>query len=201
MTFNLKERLAASFGPDYDPRKPASRKTVNDVETQVVQNKKSSEQDITLSANSSNQLPTSSPTPSNPPLPKPSAANPNSEPNLDAIHKILIKRFKTDESLTRIQSSPRHGASSEPLILIHDGSGISVKFQLIKSLDRELWAMANPKTFTRDTWDDLNAMANAYATKIATTITGPYIIGGKAITSCSSFNLPISFPPQKAPSN
>ncbi len=187
MTFNLKERLAASFGPDYDPRRPASRKTVNDVKTQVVPNKKSFEPNITLSANSSDQLPTSSSTPSDPPLPKTSVPKPLSEPNLDAIHKTLIKRFKTDESLTRIQSGPGHGANSEPLILIHDGSGISVKFQLIKSLDRELWAMANPKTFTRDTWDDLNAMANAYAAKIATTITGPCIIGGRAITSYSSF--------------
>ena len=116
----------------------------------------------------------------------PSDTIPQPETSLDTIHKNLAKRFKTDETLTRIRSGEGL-VVSEPLILIHDGSGISVKFQKIKPLDRELWGIANPKTFTNDTWEDLNAMASTYAAKIATTIVGPYILGGKASASPLSY--------------
>ncbi len=112
----------------------------------------------------------------------PSDTFPQPDTSLDTIHKNLAKRFKTDEILTRIKSCEGL-IGSEPLILIHDGSGISVKFQKIKPLERELWGIANPKTFATDTWEDLNAMASAYAAKIANTIVGPYIIGGKASAS------------------
>ena len=112
----------------------------------------------------------------------PTTSSSQPDTSLDTIHKNLAKRFKTDEALTRIRSGEGLGGS-EPLILIHDGSGIAVKFQQIRPLDRELWGIANPKTFTNDTWEDLNAMASAYAAKIATTIVGPCIIGGKASAS------------------
>ena len=112
----------------------------------------------------------------------PSSSTLNSAPSAfsnPAHLKILSKRFKTDEPLSRIQTD-KGFTGSEPLILIHDGSGVSTKFKLIKPLDRELWGITNPKLFSDDTWDDLNAMASAYANKVATTIAGPCIIGGKA---------------------
>ena len=105
--------------------------------------------------------------------------------------KILSKRFKTDEPLTRIQTD-KGFTGLEPLILIHDVSGVSTKFKHIKPLDRELWGITDPKLFSEETWDDLNAMADAYANKIATTIAGPCIIGGKAnilLSFSNSFHL------------
>lgn len=171
MTFKLKERLEAVFGADYDPRKPAWGKTVNDVEKSVVQDEKPSKHESTPSTN------TFSSAPSNPPAPTTTATPLQPETSLNPVYKNLVKRFKTDESLIRIQPG-KGDAGSEPLILIHDGSGISVKFGLIKPMNRELWGISNPKTFTEDKWDGLNAMAGAYAAKIATTIAGPCIIGG-----------------------
>lgn len=87
-------------------------------------------------------------------------------------------------SLARVQTD-KGGNGLEPLILIHDGSGVCMQYRRIKPLGRELWSISNPKNFTEDKWDDLSSMASAYADKISTTIDGPCILGGKATATPS----------------
>ena len=88
------------------------------------------------------------------------------------------KELNLEDPLTLIQPNGKE-STSQPLVLIHDGSGVSFKYRNLHSLDRQLWGMSNPKTFSTDTWTDLDAMARAYAVKISTTIEGPIILGGK----------------------
>ena len=176
MMFELEERLQAVFGADFDSQGLTSCKTVGDVEQLVSRDGKSSTASTASSAPSS----ALSSAPSSPPELKTPATPPQAGSSLSAVHNDLTKRFKIDDSLTRIQ--PGKGrAGPPPLILIHDGSGISMKYRNIQPLDRELWGMSNPKIFTEDTWEDLSSMASAYAAKISLTIAGPCILGGKLL--------------------
>ena len=88
------------------------------------------------------------------------------------------KDLNFEDPLTLIQPNEKE-STSQPIVLIHDGSGVSFKYRNLHSLDHQLWGMSNPKTFSTDTWADLDAMARAYAVKISTTIEGPIILGGK----------------------
>lgn len=181
MMFELEERLEAVFGADFDSEGLTSCKTVGDVEQLVSCDEGSSEQltsPSTVSVASSAPSSALSSAPSSPPEAKTPATPPQLGTSLNAVHNDLTKRFKIDDSLTRIQ--PGKGrADSSPLILIHDGSGVSKKYRNIQPLNRELWGMSNPKIFTEDAWDDLSSMASAYAAKISITIAGPCILGGK----------------------
>ena len=88
-----------------------------------------------------------------------------------------INLLTSQEPLSLIQPG-RRGNDAQPLILIHDGSGLSLPYRKIHNLTRPLWGISNPKAFTADTWPDLDAMAKAYAANIAATINGPGILGG-----------------------
>ena len=88
-----------------------------------------------------------------------------------------IDLLTSQKSLSLIQPGTR-GRDAQPLVLIHDGSGLSLPYRKIHDLIRPLWGISNPKAFTTDTWPDLDAMAKAYAANIAASITGPVILGG-----------------------
>ena len=92
--------------------------------------------------------------------------------------KGVPKQLNLEDPLTLIQPSQKE-TISQPIVLIHDGSGVSLKYRNLHSLDRQLWGMSNPKAFSTDTWPDLNSMARAYAVKISATIAGPIILGGE----------------------
>ena len=101
--------------------------------------------------------------------------------------KGIPKQLNLEDPLTLIQPNEKE-STSPPIVLIHDGSGVSLKYRNLHQLDRQLWGMSNPKAFTTDTWPNLDAMARTYALKISTTIQGPIILGGK-----------LPFPPSLTP--
>ena len=90
----------------------------------------------------------------------------------------LSKIIDIDSSLECLQPGEAR-AGRDPLILIHDGSGVSWKYRRIMPLDRELWGMSSPYFFTEETWDGLSSMAGAYAAKASVTVAGPSVLGGK----------------------
>ena len=90
-----------------------------------------------------------------------------------------IKLPTSQEPLSLIQPGRRE-TDAQPLILIHDGSGLNLPYRKIHNLIRPLWGISNPKAFTRDTWPNLDAMAKAYAANITARIKGPVILGGSS---------------------
>ncbi|KAL8827913.1 MAG: hypothetical protein Q9191_002902 [Dirinaria sp. TL-2023a] len=109
---------------------------------------------------------------------RPSCDSPHSE-----TPKILLdgppKHLGLENPLTLIQPG-KAGSLSQPLVLIHDGSGVNLKYRNIQQLNRQLFGMSNPKAFSTETWTDLANMAQSYATKISATIDGPVILGGQS---------------------
>ena len=72
------------------------------------------------------------------------------------------------------------GISSKlpPLILIHDGSGLTISYERLTNLNRRVWAISNPHFSTSDTWSSVVEMARFYADLIFNEIEGPMIVGG-----------------------
>ena len=115
--------------------------------------------------------------------------HPSADPT--TLLKSVPKHLNLEDPLTLIQPYEKE-STSQPVVLIHDGSGVSLKYRNLHSLNRQLWGLSNPKAFSTDTWTDLDAMARAYAVKISTTIKAPIILGGKlpapALFADSSLN-------------
>lgn len=74
------------------------------------------------------------------------------------------------------------GVSSKlpPLILIHDGSGLTISYERLSSLNRRVWAISNPRFSTSDPWSGVVEMARFYADLIFNEIEGPMIVGGQS---------------------
>ena len=120
----------------------------------------------------------STPQPSTPPT-RASSTSPHPESTPSMLPPIgLAKLSSLEDPLSLIQSGG-HGGTTQPLVLIHDGSGVSIPYRSIGNLGRPLWGMSNPKTFGTETWTDLDAMAQAYAVEISANIKAPVILGGK----------------------
>ena len=88
-------------------------------------------------------------------------------------------------AMLRLQEQPEivHLADDKalknaPLFLIHDGSGICVQYHRLKSFNRTVYAIHDPKFLDPDCWPGIPAMAQSYARLIARTTSGPYILGG-----------------------
>lgn len=79
-----------------------------------------------------------------------------------------------------------------PLVLIHDGGGTTFSYFLLGSLDRDVWAIHNPKFFEGEAWEGgMDEMAAKYIDLLVDEgITGPIMLGGKlafSISQLSSF--------------
>lgn len=85
-----------------------------------------------------------------------------------------------NENPTIIQQAPTTNCRNEPLFLLHDGSGSILKYFKIKSLDRAVYGIHDPKFLTNDIWDGgIREMAHAYIDLIKSVHPqGPLFIGG-----------------------
>lgn len=120
----------------------------------------------------------STPQPSTPPT-RASSTSPHPDSAPSMLPPIgLAKLSSLEDPLTLIQSGGHEG-TTQPLVLIHDGSGVSIPYRSIGNLGRPLWGMSNPGTFGTEIWTDLDAMAQAYAVEISANIKAPVILGGK----------------------
>ncbi|KAF8891957.1 polyketide synthase [Gymnopilus junonius] len=76
-----------------------------------------------------------------------------------------------------------------PLVLIHDGSGITVSYERICTLNRRVWAISNPRLGSSEPWDSLAQMAQAYAKLISDEMKGPIIVGGWSFGGVVAFEV------------
>lgn len=195
MIFELEDRLQKISSGNVDGSALASCRTVKDVEGLIAQDKQPMEVEVTkptdeatrpslkastsTSSEGSQVFSDSTPQSSDPPTRNASTSPlPGSGPS--QIPKTSAKLSSLEESLSLIQPA-REGSSDQPLVLIHDGSGLSIPYRCLHDLNRPLWGISNPKTFSTDAWADLDAMARAYAANIEANIKGPVILGGKSV--------------------
>ncbi|KAK2462565.1 hypothetical protein APHAL10511_005408 [Amanita phalloides] len=73
---------------------------------------------------------------------------------------------------------PNTSLNRLPLILIHDGSGLTTYYDRLTSLDRAVWAINNPHFRTADPWDSITEMADYYADRIRYLDQASVIVGG-----------------------
>jgi len=68
-----------------------------------------------------------------------------------------------------------------PLILIHDGSGLTTYYNRLSSFDRAVWAINNPHFETADPWDSITKMAGYYADRVRCLEQPSVILGGERV--------------------
>ena len=108
----------------------------------------------------------------------------------NAFHESsLAIRYK---SLTLLQNAT---SSRTPLVLIHDGSGLTISYERISPLDRRVWAITNPKFASEEQWTSLEQMAESYTNLINNEMEGPVILGGwcSILFSCICVNSDLNF--------
>ncbi|KAG1732441.1 putative polyketide synthase [Suillus paluster] len=69
-------------------------------------------------------------------------------------------------------------ATAVPLLLIHDGSGLTSHYDRLMPLHRDVFALANPRLITGGTWETVEQMAESYANVILGATSDQIIIGG-----------------------
>ncbi|KAF7552264.1 hypothetical protein G7Z17_g4447 [Cylindrodendrum hubeiense] len=86
-----------------------------------------------------------------------------------------------DKNPLRVQSAPP-GKSPKPtpLVLIHDGGGTTFGYFSLGKLNRDVWAIHNPRFFTAAPWEGgMEEMARHYIGLIETIdLSGPILLGG-----------------------
>ncbi|KAI1975158.1 hypothetical protein LOZ53_005739 [Ophidiomyces ophidiicola] len=85
-----------------------------------------------------------------------------------------------EDSLLLVQSAPPGCEAAAPLVLIHDGGGTAVSYFYLESLDRTVYAIQNPRFYSREPWlGGLPEMGRVYACLIRRVVaSGPLILGG-----------------------
>ncbi|KAF8157842.1 polyketide beta-ketoacyl-synthase [Crassisporium funariophilum] len=76
-----------------------------------------------------------------------------------------------------------------PLVLIHDGSGLTRSYRHIRSLGRNVWGINNPYFGNSRPWQSIVQMAACYANCIAETIQGPVLLGGWSFGGVVAFEV------------
>lgn len=77
-----------------------------------------------------------------------------------------------------------------PLVLIHDGMGLSAPYARILDLKRRVFGLSNPHFSTSQPWSNIHQMAKAYASLVNHEIDGPIILGGTLFVFKSKRNIP-----------
>lgn len=70
-------------------------------------------------------------------------------------------------------------SSRTPLILIHDGSGLAVRYHNISNIHRDLYGINNPYFLSPQVWSSITELATTYANYIQREIDGPVLVGGE----------------------
>jgi hypothetical protein len=83
-------------------------------------------------------------------------------------------------SKVQSQSFIGEGDASLPLVLLHDGGGTTFGYWMLDSLNRDVWAVHNPRFWTGQPWDGgVNEMARHYITLLRNEgIHGAILLGG-----------------------
>lgn len=95
-----------------------------------------------------------------------------------SVNMKIVTMLKLQEQPETVHLDEGKGPSNAPLFLIHDGSGICVQYHRLRSFNRTVYAIHDPKFLEKNHWSGLPDMAQSYARIVARTTSGPYILGG-----------------------
>jgi thioesterase domain-containing protein len=100
--------------------------------------------------------------------------------NLDAVMVQKVARaLKLSEQPEVIMSGASASPNALPLFLVHDGSGVCMQYHRLQSLNRQAYALHDPKFInTAEAWPSLRQMAENYADTVHHTTEGPCLVGG-----------------------
>lgn len=84
---------------------------------------------------------------------------------------------------TQVQYAPRRLAAEArkrvPLVLIHDGGGTVFGYHALGDLERDVWALHNPRLFSGEPWESMDEMAEHYiGLLVKAGIRGHIMLGG-----------------------
>ena len=82
------------------------------------------------------------------------------------------------KSIALLQNS---SSNRTPLVLIHDGSGLTASYERLAGLGRRVWGISNPRFASSEPWGGLLQIAKSYSSLIFDEIDGPVILGGPRI--------------------
>ncbi|PGH19647.1 hypothetical protein AJ80_03802 [Polytolypa hystricis UAMH7299] len=96
-----------------------------------------------------------------------------------------------DEHLSLVQVGPSCRNGPPPLVLIHDGGGTSVSYFYLNSLDRQVYAIQNPRFYAAEPWEyGILEMAQVYADFILSVVpAGPLLLGGWSLGGLLSLEI------------
>ena len=85
----------------------------------------------------------------------------NNYRSLQAVKGRLTDTLKLDRKLVPLQQSP---GNETPLVLIHDGSGLTISYRCIAELNRDVWGINNPRFASpAGPWESVVEIAESYA--------------------------------------
>ena len=96
--------------------------------------------------------------------------------NRSPVKGRLADILNLDRKLVPLQQSP---GNETPLVLIHDGSGLTISYRCIANLNRDVWGINNPRFASRaGPWESVLEMAESYAEYILDKLKGGSLILG-----------------------
>lgn len=113
-------------------------------------------------------------------------------PHTSVLNKIsrAFNLGQQPEIVQSVNSSESKNTKMSSLYLIHDGSGICIQYHRLRPLQRPVYALHDPKFLDQhDSWPDLGAMADQYATDIIQTVRSPCILGGWSFGGVVAFEV------------
>ena len=86
-----------------------------------------------------------------------------------------------DKNPTQIQRASKTQAENPPLVLIHDGGGTIFGYFALGSLNRDVYAISNPRFDSGARWEGgMDEMARTYIKFLEKAdIKQPFVLGGK----------------------
>ncbi|KAF5386448.1 hypothetical protein D9757_005864 [Collybiopsis confluens] len=107
-------------------------------------------------------------------------------PRNEAVQARLVRTLRLGTNPALVQDESK---KSIPIFFVHDGSGLVNYYDRIKSLNRCVWAIYNPRFATAKPWEDLYEMAIAYADYITPLVNGPILLGGWSFGGVVSYEI------------
>jgi acyl carrier protein len=99
-------------------------------------------------------------------------------PQFNNNRSLQLEKGNLDRKLVLLQKS---SGNETPLVLIHDGSGLTISYRCIANLNRDVWGINNPRFASRSgPWESVLEMAESYAEYILDKLKGSssLILGG-----------------------
>ncbi|KAH9480833.1 Type I Iterative PKS [Psilocybe cubensis] len=104
---------------------------------------------------------------------------------------LTIERRNNDSLTSQTYFSLLQTGNPEhvPLVLVHDGTGLTGPYTRLSNLGRPVWTISNPSGLSSHIWSSLEEMAESYSRTVLHKIHGPVILGGWSFGGVVAFEM------------